>query len=751
MTANKRTFEVDRFLTRQLLLRYPDNTPPSANQAILTDGVGGVYFGRLASTISANTAFNQVNLVDTNSTIVADLSYNILSFKEGPGVRIRKTGGYGIVFETATVIPSTFAVISTPTGTVIATTPSTVLAIETNYGVTATASSNKLILGGIPAFTRINVPNGPINATSTQTALTISTGFGLFVSTLNPSTIQIGTLFSTYALNQVDVPNASTFLFNSTFNKLAYVPGGNLQIVKTSASSILFQTNSYSKISTPAGNLFASTSSESFNISSGYGISYALNGTALQIATSLPSSFSFISTARGTISTPLSTNTLTMVQGYGIDYTVSSQNLTIKLASTFASAIETGLSTTDGASISTVADANSKFQIRRKEGIQLSTATTGELYFQATDFNQINILTSSGTIKGSIYSFNESDPNPVLNKVFQIREAPGTFINTVGNTITIQTISSVIITGPAFAFATVNTISSCQTKGQSYFEISSYSSRQIASQPDVSAVLNMVTVSPLYTLVSTYTDVLNNISTTLLYTGLDTSSLLFDINFDISTMKSTLNYAKDHLVTDYMSINTISTANVNSQAVNASSIAINGTVVLGNTPPSGPIFLNVGNISTNYGVAQSWRISTINDVPPSTPLAVLNYSSNSIGINIGNNQPNANLEVNGVILAQIYATYSDSSLKNFKAPLLITKDDLEALKPWHFAWKADNKDDIGFAAEDVEKIIPTAVHRAANGLRMVDYGKLSAVAIAALRDTNERLTAVESTLAGIRS
>jgi len=34
---------------------------------------------------------------------------------------------------------------------------------------------------------------------------------------------------------------------------------------------------------------------------------------------------------------------------------------------------------------------------------------------------------------------------------------------------------------------------------------------------------------------------------------------------------------------------------------------------------------------------------------------------------------------------------------------------------------------------------------------MVDYGKLSAVAIAALRDTNERLTAVESTLAGIRS
>jgi len=746
MTANKRTFEVDRFLTRQLLLRFPDNTPPSANQAILTDGVGGVYFARLASTISANTAFNQVNLVDTNSTIVADLSYNVLSFKEGPGVRIRKTGGYGIVFETATVIPSTFAVISTPTGTVVATSPSTVLAIETTYGVSATASSNKLILGGIPAFTRINVPNGPIIATSSQTALTISTGFGLFVSTLNPSTIQIGTLFSTYALNQVDVPNASTFLFNSTFNKLAYVPGGNLQIVKTSASSILFQTNSYSKISTPAGNLFASTSSESLNISSGYGISYALNGTALQLATSLPSSFSYISTARGTISTPYSTNTLTLNQGYGIDYAISNQSLTIKLASTFASAIETGIT-----GVSTVADANSKFQIRRKEGILLSTGTTGELYFQATDFDRINILTSSGTISQSIFSYNETDPNPVLNKTFQFQETPGTTIRAVGNIITIQSFSTTLVTAPPFAFAIVNAISSCQTKGQSYFEIVGYSSRQILAQPEISATLNMVPVSPLYNLVSTFTNVGTGASTTLLYTGLDTSSLLFDINFNISTMQSTLNYAKEHLVTDYMSINTLSTANVNSQAINASSIAINGTVVLGNSPPSGPVFLNVGNISTNYGVAQSWRISTINDVPPSTPLAVLNYSSNSIGINIGNNQPNANLEVNGVILAQIYATYSDSSLKNFKAPLLITKEDLEALKPWHFAWKADNKDDIGFAAEDVEKIIPTAVHRAANGLRMVDYGKLSAVAIAALRDTSQRLTAVESTLAGIRS
>lgn len=748
MTANKRTFEVDKFLTRQLLLRFPDNTAPSANQAILTDGIGGVYFSRLASTISSNTAFNRVNLSDSTESIVADLSYNILTFKEGPGVRIRKTGQYGLIFESALLVPSTFTSVLTPSGsTVIATSPSTVLEIATNYGVSATVSSNKLLLGGIPAFSQISppAPQAPVVASATQSTLKISTGFGIYVSTINANTIQIGTNLSTYALNEVDVPNNSTFIFSSTFNKLAYVPGGNLQIVKTSPSSILFQTNSYSRISTPAGILYASSSSELLNISSGYGIRYSINSTALQIATSLPSSFSYISTARGTISTPYSTNTLTLNQGYGIDYQVSDQSLTIKLASTFASAIDTG-------TCSTVATADSKFKIRNTAdgSILFSTATTGELYFQATDFNRINILDSTNHVLQSIFSYNTADPNPVINKVFQFKGSPGTSITAVDNTITIESFSSVQVTGPAYAFAIINTISSCQTKGQSYFDIIGNSSKQILANPVASAVLNMVPVSPLYNLVSTYTNVLTGVSTTLLYTGLDTSSLLYTTSYDISTIKSTLIYIENHAVSDYLSINTLSTANLNTQAINASSYSVLGSVVLSSSPTS-PSFLSVYNISTAAGSAQSWRISTINDVPPSTPLAVLNYSTNSIGINIGSNQPQANLEVNGLVLAQIYATYSDSSLKNFKAPLKITEEDLKVMQPWNFLWKQDGAPDIGFAAEDVEKIVPTAVRRAANGLRVVDYGKLSAVAIAALRDTNQRLTAVESTLEGIRS
>lgn len=130
---------------------------------------------------------------------------------------------------------------------------------------------------------------------------------------------------------------------------------------------------------------------------------------------------------------------------------------------------------------------------------------------------------------------------------------------------------------------------------------------------------------------------------------------------------------------------------------------------------------------------------------------VFNYISSQVGINLGAVLPQATLQVGGTILAQNFATYSDSSLKNFKNQYTLGKEDLEILKPWNFTWKNNEKDDVGFAAEDVEKILPSAVIRGQNGLLMVDYGRLSIVSLAALRDTNNRLNSIESTLCSLQS
>jgi hypothetical protein len=129
---------------------------------------------------------------------------------------------------------------------------------------------------------------------------------------------------------------------------------------------------------------------------------------------------------------------------------------------------------------------------------------------------------------------------------------------------------------------------------------------------------------------------------------------------------------------------------------------------------------------------------------------IFNYISSQVGINLGNVQPQATLQVGGTILAENFATYSDSSLKNFKQQYTVGPQDLEALKPWNFTWKNNDLDDVGFAAEDVEKILPSAVKRGSNGLRMVDYVRLSIISLAALRDTNSRLSNIESTLCGLQ-
>lgn len=734
MTANKRTFEVDRFLTRQLLLRNPDNTPPTANQGIFTDGQGGVYYAPLASSmrISTTAGFNQIYLSDSNERVTADLSFNTIAFKEGPGIRFLKQGQNTIVFETSLLVPSTFTTISTPHGIITTTSPSTILNIETKYGVDVSVSSNKLIFGGNAAFGQVQIVNPSttqqISATPTISSIRFLPGFGIALGQTGTNGITIDNTFSTYALNQVSIgPGPTgTYQFLNRFNNLGLTAGGNLQINRAGASSILFQTNSFSKISTPAGPIFASTTAESLNIKQGYGLQYTISSNFLQIETSLPSSFSFVSTARGTISTPFSVNTLTLRQGYGIDYEIQNQNLTIKLASTFGSAIVTE-------TCSTIATANSIFNLRQGDGILYSTATTGELFIRATDFNQVN----AGNV--SLYSYNTTLPVPVLNKAFTLLGGPGTNItaNSSSNTITITTFSSVQVTGPAFAYADIKVFSSCLNKFDS---TTGYTSNTLTADPVASAVLNIIGVQPVYTV----TDPL--LTNNLIYVGMDTSSLLSSINSELFSLSTVLDSTLNNLVTPDLTISSLTAQGVSSLTIDASSFSVLGSVFMSSNPTI-PSYLTVNQISSIFIESKGFRISTINDTPLSTPLAVFNYATSSIGFNIGSNQPQANLEVNGVILAQIYATYSDSSLKNFKSPLRIQENKLEILKPWNFTWKADNFDDIGFAAEDVEKIAPSAVKRAANGLRIVDYGRLSVIAISALQETNKRLAVVESTLA----
>jgi hypothetical protein len=738
MAANKRTLEVDRFLTRELLLRNPDNTPPAANQAIVTDGKGGVYYTYMGG--STNTAgFNRITLPDTNQYIDADLSFNNLNFKEGTGIQIAKLNQNTLAFKSVVPLQSSFATIHTPNGTIRAPTTNSVLEINNGYGINLDVGGNTLSLSAIPAFTNllVSTPVGLVSTVASPNASTIgfTSGSGINLG-LAGTTVNIATNIAP-ALNQITSQNGSTLVFTTPYNRLRIIGQGNIGTA-LSSSTLLISSYSFNSISTPAGFINAvSTPTLVFN--PGYGINWTKQNQTNTIATNLPSSFQYISTSSGTISTPYSTNTLSLEsQGINLDITAP-QTLKFSLASTFANQILMN-------NIS--AAANTSHVIRMSTintGLQVSTTTNGTLLLGTTDFNQINIAGGA-----TLRSFNPL--TGANNPIFTLAGTPGTQItgDSVTNTITIRTISTLGVPIVNTAYSYVGVYSTATVFNENVLP---YTHVTLNSAPGPETALNLAGVSPV--IIRPNTDITKN----LVYVGLDQSTLFAPINLNFIQVYSTISTVQMGMLTSTISVNTISTQSLNTADINLSSLHLRGALLI-SSDNTGKNYFNVdilrtsslrastltaSTLTTNFATCSVMNLSSFANTPTTSPLISMDYVNNRVGI-YTTGPPQATLDVGGVIMAHAHATPSDPSLKEFTRPLQVTEADLEALRPWRFRWLANNTMDIGLSAAAVQQIFPEAVKIGPQGLRMVDYGRLSVVSLAALLDTNRRIAALESTV-----
>lgn len=736
MAANKRTLEVDRFLTRELLLRNPDNTAPAPNQAVVTDGKGGVYYTYIRG--STNTAgFNRITLADTGDYVDADLSFNNLNFREGTGIQIAKLNSNTLVFQAALQLPSSFTTISTSAGSVKAQTTTSLIEIDNGYGVNLGVTGNTISLSAIPAFTNL-VVSTPVGLASTIAGPTASTlrftaGSGVNLG-LTGTTVNIATSIAP-ALNQITTQDGQTLVFSTPFNRLSVIGRGNIGTT-LSSSTVLISSYSFNSISTPAGRVSAvSTPSLVFN--PGYGINWTQQGQAQTIATNLPSSFQYISTSSGRIGTPFSTNTLTLdSQGIKLDITAP-QTLKLSLASTFANQIVVN-------DKSTVADTSNILRLSTlNTGLQVSTTTDGALLLGTTDFNQINIAGGA-----SLRSFNPL--TGVYNPIFTLAGTPGTQItgDSVTNTITIQAISTLGIPIVNTAYSYVSVYSTATAFNENVLP---YSRVTLNSVPGPEATLNLTGVSPV--LIRPNTDITKN----LVYVGLDQSTLFAPVNQNFSQVYSTISTLQTGMLTSTISVNTVSSQQLNTADINLSSLRLRETLIL-SRDNTGVSRFNVdamrtstitnSTITTNFATCRVMNLSSFATTPAASPLISMDYVNNRVGI-YTTGPPQATLDVGGVIMAHAHATPSDPSLKEFTRPLQVTEADLEALRPWRFRWLANNTMDIGLSATAVQQVFPEAVKIGPGGLRMVDYGRLSVVSLSALLDTNRRVAALESTIKGL--
>jgi hypothetical protein len=99
---------------------------------------------------------------------------------------------------------------------------------------------------------------------------------------------------------------------------------------------------------------------------------------------------------------------------------------------------------------------------------------------------------------------------------------------------------------------------------------------------------------------------------------------------------------------------------------------------------------------------------------------------------------------------QVYANQfiyrSDARLKDNVQPLDSGIMQLLKLKPVSFTWKSGSnepagKSDIGFIAQDLEKVFPNLVTTDENGYKGIDYVKLVPVLVKAAQEQNARIDA----------
>ena len=106
---------------------------------------------------------------------------------------------------------------------------------------------------------------------------------------------------------------------------------------------------------------------------------------------------------------------------------------------------------------------------------------------------------------------------------------------------------------------------------------------------------------------------------------------------------------------------------------------------------------------------------------------------------IGTENPTAKLDVNGEIKATDFLYSSDLRLKENIIPLKNSLEKIQQLQGVSFDWKENHENNMGFIAQDVEKIFPELVVTGGNGFKSVKCGNLVAVLTEALKEQQKQI------------
>lgn len=123
-------------------------------------------------------------------------------------------------------------------------------------------------------------------------------------------------------------------------------------------------------------------------------------------------------------------------------------------------------------------------------------------------------------------------------------------------------------------------------------------------------------------------------------------------------------------------------------------------------------------------------------------------------VGIGTTSPTAKLDVEGDIKCVQLIETSSRSMKENVRPLSGALDTLSRLQGVTYRWKPElgGRQDIGFIAEDLGKVVPEVVKWETPGEKAagIDYGHLTALAVEAIKEQQAQIAALKRENAAIR-
>jgi hypothetical protein len=105
----------------------------------------------------------------------------------------------------------------------------------------------------------------------------------------------------------------------------------------------------------------------------------------------------------------------------------------------------------------------------------------------------------------------------------------------------------------------------------------------------------------------------------------------------------------------------------------------------------------------------------------------------------------ASTNVDGTLTATTIVETSAQRYKENVKPLDSQLDNISKLNPVEFDWKKDNRHDIGFIAEEVQKVYPDLVSESSEGrIEGINYSKLTSVLIKAIQEQQEQINNLQA-------